>query len=515
MHTAESGSDRMGRAADAYTELIRCERETALLGSCGSLLSWDHQTYMPPKGAAHRAGQLGLLAALVHRQATAPRIGELLAAVEGSELVADPVSEAAVSAREIRRDYDRAVRLPEGLVRELAETTALAHDVWARAREAADFALFRPWLEKIVGLKRQQADALGYAALRYDALLEEYEPGETTARLLPLFAELKAALVPLVRAIGESGRAPDSSLLARDYPVEAQAAFGMAAATAIGFDFEAGRLDVTRHPFCCGIGPGDVRLTTRYNPRDFADAFFSIVHEAGHGLYDQGLDPAAFGTPLGSAVSLGIHESQSRLWENLVARSRPFWDYAFPRLQAAFPQALAGVSPTDFHRAVNHVRPSFIRVDADEVTYNLHILLRFELERALLAGELAVADLPAAWNEEFARLFGLTPPDDARGCLQDVHWSGGDFGYFPTYALGNLYAAQFFAQARAELGDLDGMFRRGEFLPLRDWLAAKIYRQGRRFRAQELVVAVTGRPLAAAPLLTHLRGKYGELYRLA
>jgi carboxypeptidase Taq len=504
----------MSRAADAYAELIRREKETALLASCESLLSWDHQTYMPPKGAGHRADQLGLLAAMVHRQATAPEIGDLLAAVEGSDLVADPASGMAVSVREIRRDYDRAVRLPEALVRELAEVTTLAHDVWVQARKAADFSLFRPALEKIVGLKRQEADALGYTTSRYDALLEDYEPGETTARLIPLFAELKAALVPLVGAIMDSGRAPDTSLLARDYPVAAQAAFGTAMAAAFGFDFEAGRLDVTAHPFCSGIGPGDTRLTTRYNPRDFGDAFFSIVHEAGHGLYDQGLDPAEFGTPLGSAVSLGIHESQSRLWENFVARSRPFWDHAFPRAQAAFPQALAGVSVTDFHRAVNEVRPSFIRVDADEVTYNLHILLRFELERALLAGDLAVAELPAAWDGEFKSLFGLTPPDDAQGCLQDVHWSGGGFGYFPTYTLGNLYAAQFFAQAQADLGDLDAMFRRGEFLPLRDWLAVKIHRQGKRFRAPELAVTVTGRPLSAAPLLAHLRKKYGELYRL-
>jgi carboxypeptidase Taq len=501
-------------AADAYAELIRRAKEVAVLASCAALLDWDHQTYMPPKGAAHRADQLGLLAALAHRHATAPEIGDCLAAVEAGDVLADAASPAAVNVREIRRAYDRAIRLPEPLVRELAETTARAHDVWVEARRRADFARFRPWLEKIVALKRQEAEALGYTTTPFDALLEDYEPGETAARLEPVFAELCEALVPLVAAIQATGRRPDASILRREYPLPAQERFGRTVAAAFGFDFEAGRLDVTAHPFCSGIGPGDVRLTTRYDPRDFGDAFFSIVHETGHGLYDQGLDPAHYGTPMGSSVSLGIHESQSRLWENFVARSRAFWAYAFPLAQEAFPEALAGVDVDALYWAVNEVRPSFIRVDADEATYNLHILLRFELERALLAGDLAVADLPAAWNERFVRLFGLTPPDDAQGCLQDVHWSSGGFGYFPTYTLGNLYAAQFMARAREELGDLDAAFSRGEFAPLRAWLAARIYRQGQRHRAADLAVAVTGRPLSAQPLLNHLRAKFEDLYRL-
>jgi carboxypeptidase Taq len=294
--------------------------------------------------------------------------------------------------------------------------------------------------------------------------------------------------------------------------VDHQAAFGRAVAAAIGFDFEAGRLDVTAHPFCSGIGPGDTRLTTRYNPRDFGDAFFSIMHEAGHGLYDQGLDPAHYGTPMGSAVSLGIHESQSRMWENLVGRSRAFWERFFPQARQAFPDALGEVDLEPFYFAINDCRPSFIRVDADEATYNLHILLRFELEQALISGDLPPADVPAAWNQSVQRYFDLTPPDDARGCLQDTHWSGGAIGYFPTYTLGNLYAAQFFAQARADLGDLDEQFRRGEFSPVKEWLTAKIHRQGQRYRAADLVVAVTGRPLSPGPFLDHLRGRYGPLY---
>ena len=269
---------------------------------------------------------------------------------------------------------------------------------------------------------------------------------------------------------------------------------------------------MTTHPFCSGIGPGDTRLTTRYNLHDFGDAFFSILHEVGHGLYDQGLDPEHYGTPMGEAVSLGIHESQSRLWENFVGRSRAFWEYWLPRARQVFPDALDGVGLDGFVFAINDVRPSLIRVDADEATYNLHILLRFELEQALLAGDLSVADLPAAWNERTARDLGSAPPDDAQGCLQDIHWSGGSFGYFPTYTLGNLYAAQFFARAQVELGDLEEQFRRGEFVPLKEWLNQKIHREGQRNRAVDLVAAVTGEPLNPAYLLRHLREKLGTLY---
>ncbi|HSB72677.1 MAG TPA: carboxypeptidase M32 [Candidatus Methylomirabilis sp.] len=503
----------MARAPEeAYAELIQRAKAVALLESCASLLHWDQQTYMPPKGSAHRAEQLALLAGMIHQQATAPEVGGLLATVEGSQVVREPDAPAAVNVRELRRTYDRATKLPRSLVEELARTCALAHEVWVEAREHSNFDLFRPWLEKVVALKRQEAEAVGYSEVPYDALLDDYEPGETTARLREMFAELRDELVELVGCIAASGRHPDLSILHREYPIERQEAFGRAAAAAIGFDFTAGRLDVTAHPFCSGIGPGDTRLTTRYNPRDFGDAFFSVMHEAGHGLYDQGLDPSGYGTPMGCAVSLGIHESQSRLWENFVGRSRAFWEHFFPRARQAFPGGLEDASLDVFHFAINDVRPSFIRVDADEATYNLHILLRFELEQALVAGDLKAADVPGAWNERFRRYLDLTPPDDARGCLQDIHWSGGGIGYFPTYTLGNLYAAQFFAQAQADLGDLSEQFRRGEFAPLREWLNIKIHRHGQRHRAADLVRAVTGRPLGPRPLLDHLRSKYAPLY---
>jgi carboxypeptidase Taq len=496
----------------AYEELIQRTRQARLLASCGELLGWDERTYMPRQGSAHRAEQMALLARLTHEMVTAPRIGELLAEVEGSPLVKDAESPLAVNVREVRRTYDRAVKLPKELVEELARTTTRAQQVWQEARAVSDFASFRPWLEKIVHLKRQEAEAIGYKESPYDALLDEYEPGATAAEIAKLFAELRDQLVPLIAAIVGSGKKPKRDILRREYPVDRQKVFSQAAAAAIGFDFTAGRLDETTHPFCSGIGPGDCRLTTRYNPRFFNEAFFGTLHEAGHGIYDQGLEPEHFGTPMGSAVSLGIHESQSRLWENQVGRGQPFWEHFFPRARQVFTEALHDVSLDDWLFAINDVQPSFIRVEADEATYNMHIILRFELEQALLRGDLKPAEMPGAWNEKFTAFFGLTPPDDRWGCLQDIHWSMGGLGYFPTYTLGNLYAAQFMEKARADLGDLDADFRRGEFGRLKNWLNEKIHRQGQRHRPQELCRKVTGKPLSPKPLMTYLRRKYGPLY---
>jgi len=455
---------------------------------------------------------MALLARLSHEMLTAPAVGELLAQIEDSPLVKDTDGAPAVNVREIRRRYDRAVKLPPELVEEIARVTTRAQQVWQEARAADDFAAFQPWLEKIVRLKRQEADAVGYAASPYDALLDEYEPGARAEEITRVFAALRRDLVPLVQAIMASDRLRRRDILERDYPVDRQQTFGQAAAAAIGFDFHSGRLDRTTHPFCSGIGPGDCRITTRYNARGFNEAFFGILHEAGHGIYDQGLDPDQFGTPLGTFASLGIHESQSRLWENQVGRSRPFWEHFFPRARQTFPEALAEVALEDFLLAINDVRPSFIRVEADEATYNMHIILRFELEQALVAGDLQPADVPAAWNEKFAQSFALTPPTHALGCLQDIHWSMGGIGYFPTYTLGNLYAAQFMQQARTDVGDVDADFRAGAFGRLKIWLNEKVHRPGQRFRAAELCRRVTGRPLSHQPLLEYLWGKYRPLY---
>ncbi len=498
---------------DAYRELLVELREIALLGSVASVLGWDERTQMPPKGAEQRANQSSLLAKLVHEQFTAARIGELIAAVESSDLVQDPQSDAAVNVRETRRSYDRATKLPTALVEELTRTAVLGQQAWGEAKQKSDYAMFRPWLGKTLELKRQEAACIGSASGDpYDALLDEFEPGETAAGIRKTFDSLRGPLVELVGQIVESGRKAPIEILERHYPAAAQETLAREAATAVGFDFSAGRLDVSLHPFCTGLGPGDTRMTTRYDERYFGDAIFGVLHETGHALYDQGLEAAHFGTPRGDAVSLGIHESQSRLWENLVGRSRSFWRFFLPRAKQAFPETLRDVDLDRWYFAINDVRPSLIRTESDEATYNLHIMLRFELEQALLKGDLTPEDLPAAWNARMKADLGLTPPDDARGCLQDIHWSGGAIGYFSTYTLGNLYAAQFFEQARIDLGDLDGQFAKGEFTPLLTWLRDKIHRHGKRFTASKLAQRITGKPLDAAPLLRHLRGKAIELY---
>jgi carboxypeptidase Taq len=500
-------------ANDAYVELIRRAKVLGVLNSCAAVLGWDHQTYMPRKGAALRGEQMAFLASLAHQKFTDPKIGELLATIESSELVRDPEADATANVRELRRGYDRATKLPQSLVEELARVTTEAQQVWEHAKKNNDYASFRPLLTRVVELKRQEADAVGFAEHRYNALIEEYEPGTTVAELKTLFAGLTAELSPLVKKIVASSKQPNRTLLEREFPVDRQKVFAEAAASAIGFDFAAGRLDTTAHPFCSGFGPGDCRITTRYNPRFFNEAFFGVLHETGHAMYEQGLPAEHFGTPLGAACSFGIHESQSRLWENQVGRGRAFWDHFYPRLQQTFPAALADVSADAFYFAINDVRPSLIRVEADEATYNLHIALRFELELALLSGDLTTAELPGAWNERFTALFGLEVPDDARGCLQDIHWSFGGIGYFPTYTLGNLYAAQFMDAARREFGEsLDADFRSGDYSRLKGWLHKHIHHHGQRYRAGELCRRVTGVPLSPKPFLSYLNEKFGNLY---
>jgi carboxypeptidase Taq len=504
-------------ALTAYNELIRLWHRQSLLASCSALLGWDEQTYMPKGGVEHRGRQMALLAGLHHDQVTDPRVGELLGVLQGPDIIADLEAPAAANVREIRRLHQRATRLPRSLVEEVAHTTSLAQQEWIAARQTADFGRFRPWLETIVALKRREAECLHDGDLQtplYDALLDEYEPGAQSRDLATLFDALRRELVPLTAAIAASPRRPDRSILHREFPVDRQRHFGEAVAVATGFDFRHGRLDTTAHPFCTGIGPGDCRITTRFDTHDFSEGFFGILHETGHGLYDQGLDPAHYGTPLGEAVSLGIHESQSRLWENVVGRSRPFWEFFFPLARQIFHESLYDVSLDDFHFAINHVEPSTNRVRADEVTYNLHVLIRFELEQALLSGDLPAADLPGAWNERYREYLGITPQNDAEGCLQDIHWSAGLIGYFPTYTLGNLFAAQLFAQANADLGDQGAAFRRGDFTGLLAWLRQKVHRIGHFYPAARLIEQATGAPPDHRPLVQALRDKYSALYDL-
>jgi len=498
---------------DAYGWLRQHSLETAHFSSLGHLLGWDQRTQIPPKGHPHRHAQFAMLAGWIHQRQTDPRLGERLAAVEGSELVRDPLSVEAVNVREWRRDYDRATKIPRDLAVALAQAAAEGETAWEQTRPRSDWQTFRPFLTRLVALKRQEAEALGFVDEPYDALLDDYEPGETAAALAPLLGELRDALIKLLAAVQGSSRLPDRAILHRHFPKADQERFARRAAAKIGYDFNAGRLDPTAHPFSTGIGPGDVRITTRYDEDCFSMAFFSVLHETGHALYDQGLPAEHWGAPRGQAVSLGIHESQSRMWENLVGRSLGFWKFFYPEAQKIFP-ALAGVSLEAFHLAVNEVRPDLIRTEADEITYNLHILLRFELERALVKGELQVAELPDAWNDKMRTFLGLTPPNHAQGVMQDVHWSAGHLGYFPTYTLGNLYAAQFFARAERDLGDLEAGFARGDFGALLGWLREKIHRQGNRYRPRELVKVVTGEDPNPDYLISYLTNKFGILYDL-
>jgi carboxypeptidase Taq len=469
---------------------------------------------MPPAAGDYRAEQMTFLTGLAHQKRTSPRLGELLGELAASGLMKEPHNDQAATIRELKRQYDKRIKLPQSLVEELTRASVLGQQAWVKARQDDDFATFAPHGEKLFHLKRQQAECLGYGEHPYDALLDDFEPDAKTADVANVLEQLRGELVPLVQAIIESGRKAPVEILHREYAAAAQEAFGKAAAAAIGFDFQRGRLDVTHHPFCSGMGPHDCRITTRYDERFFGTAFFGILHEAGHGIYDQGLRPDWFGLPPGNYLSLGIHESQSRMWENLVGRSRAFWQHFFPQLQGAFPAAVGDVKLDAFFWAINHVEPSLIRVEADEATYNLHIIIRFELEQALLSQDLAVGDLPGAWREKYQKYLGVEPAGDADGCLQDIHWSAALIGYFPTYSLGNLYASQFFEQADRDLGGLAGMFSRGEFDPLKNWLNQMIHHRGQCYTASELVQLVTGEPLSHAPLMRHLRGKLGPLYGL-
>ncbi|MBU0637347.1 MAG: carboxypeptidase M32 [Planctomycetes bacterium] len=496
-------------ASDTYEKFIQHVRELNTARAIAELLDWDQETYMPPCAAEQRGQQMALISGLAHEKLTSDEMGNLVVQLDEAGAADDPT--VATNVRELRREYDRAVKIPTTLVQEIAQTTSRARQTWLKARQEANFAHFAPQLARLLDLKRQVADLVGWDAERYDALIDEFEPQTRAAPVQELFDRLKAELVPLVAALQDAPRQPDTTLLERECPAGRQAAFNRRISAAMGFDFEAGRIDVSAHPFCISAGPLDVRITTRYNERYLPGALFGTMHETGHGLYEQGFDPQHTGTPMASSVSLGIHESQSRTWENLVGRSRPFWEHFFPALQAEFP-TLADVALDDWYFAINVVRPSFIRVEADEVTYGLHIMLRFDLERQMVAGQLAVDDIPDAWNTRFREYLGITPPNDAEGCLQDIHWSMGIFGYFLTYQLGNLYAAQFFQAARRGLPDLDEQLRRGELAPLREWLRENIHVHGKRYRAHELVHEVTGAELSHKPYIDYLHAKYKPLY---
>jgi carboxypeptidase Taq len=495
-------------------ELTRRFHEIQLLASLGDLAEWDEQTGMPPQAAEYRAEQLEWIAGEVHRRSTDKSILEMLDLLADSHLSDDPHSGWGANIRRLRTTLHKQAKVPQRLIEELAKLTALGQQVWSQARRDDNFPAFRPYLEKIVARKREYAETVGYAEVPYDALLDDYEPEALTREVASVLNALRDDLVPLVAEITESTQQVDDAIVMRHYPADIQARFARRAAEQIGFDFGAGRVDVSAHPFCTTLGPRDVRLTTRYDEHHFNEAFFGVLHEAGHGMYEQGLPAEFHGLPAGEHCSMGVHESQSRLWENFVGRGRPFWEYFFPLAQREFGTPLADVSLEQFHAAVNCVRPSLIRTDADEVTYNLHVLIRFELEQELIAGRLTVTDLRDAWATKYEQSLGVAVPNDANGVLQDIHWSGGMIGYFPTYTLGNVYAAQLFEAARRDLGDLDAMFRVGEFVPLLTWLREKVHQFGQCYPATQLIERATGEALSHKPLVRYLRDKYSPPYGL-
>jgi carboxypeptidase Taq len=501
--------------SNAYEELITRIREVGILSSTGGLLSWDQETHMPPGGVEHRSKQMSQIAKLAHQWGTDPRIGELIAECEADkELTSDPSSDAGANLRELRKRYDRATKLPDDLVAERAQTRAIATHHWQEARQKADFDLFHPWLEKNIALARRTAECYGWADGEepWDALAEGYESGMRAKGVEEVFTPLRDQLQALIADLVAGPKTPSSEFAKVKLPIDAQKAFVRDVIDAMGFDFSRGRIDDSTHPFCGGTCVDDVRLTNRFRDDGLVDSLGGGMHEAGHGLYEQGLPAEHDLTPLGSAVSLGIHESQSRMWENFVGRSEAFWRWAHPRVQETFGSAVAHLSGRDMYEAMNQVEPSFIRVEADEATYNLHIMVRFELERVLMNGELDAKDLPLEWNRRYKEYLGVDVSNDALGCLQDIHWSGGSFGYFPTYTLGNLYAAQIFEKVLDDIPTLYDSFAKGDFSPLKTWLNENIHTHGSRYEAAELCERATSEPLSAEPLLRHLEGKLRPLY---
>ncbi|MBI4559989.1 MAG: carboxypeptidase M32 [Candidatus Hydrogenedentes bacterium] len=492
---------------------LRCRLgEIADVSAAISLLRWDQETYMPPKAASGRGQQLATLSAIGHRLLTAPELGRILHELNDSSDQLDADDAKLVS--ETLYDVTRAAKLPESFVKEFEETSSQAYEAWVTARKESQFAVFQPHLEKIVGLVRQKADYLGYADSPYDALVEDFERGMTASELHRLFTELAPRLSALVARIVAKPEGDDPEWLKGNWEESARWDMSVRVLRDMGYNFAAGRQDRSVHPFTMEMGLEDVRVTTRLSPDRLFDGLTASLHEGGHALYDQGFQEKDRRTTLAAGPSLGIHESQSRLWENMIGRSLPFWNYYTPMLREHFPSQLAGVEAEDVYRALNRVHPSLIRVEADECTYNLHIIVRFEIERALIEGQAKVSEIPEFWNAKITEYLGLAVPDDARGCLQDIHWSHGAVGYFPTYALGNLYAAQLFEAILRDIPDLWSHVEHGDFRPLLSWLRTHIHQYGRRKTAGELVRDASGQTPSNEPFLTYLTGKYGELYGL-
>ena len=480
-------------------------RELSALEQVSSLLGWDQRTYMPAGASLDRALQNAIIAGIVHERLTSPRMGNLINVLKKRELSQD----GAVILRETERKWKRASSIPASLVKEISKTGALGMEAWARARKNSDYMIMAPWLKKMIDLKIREAECVGYEDNPYDALLDDYEPGLKTKDVETLFRRLTGKLTHIARKVLDKP-APKSAIPAGRYPLEDQRMFLNSLATTMGFDLNHGRIDTSAHPFTTGCCR-DIRITFRYRETSPIFAIFPTIHEVGHALYEQGFQEKYFRTPLAEAVSMGFHESQSRLWENMVGRSLPFWTYYYPHMQQAFPK-FKKVPLEAWYREINRVGPSFIRTEADELTYNLHIALRFEAEAAIFSGKVKTKEIPQFWNERFEKYLGLEVPDDAHGCLQDIHWSGGEFGYFPSYTLGNLYAAQLWEAARRQVSEIEGRIATGDLAVLRNWLRMNVHRHGKRYGSAELIKRVTGNEISEECFIRYVMEKYSRLY---
>lgn len=497
-----------------FVELKNRLNEIADLTKVGAVLSWDQQTMMAPKGAAIRAEQMATLGKIAHEKFTSDEIGKLLEDLRDYEASLPYDSDEASLIRVARQDYQKQKAVPTELRAEMTRTAAIARMAWIEARKQSDFKIFLPHLEKNVELKRKYVECFAPYDHVYDPLLDDFERGMKTAEVKTIFEALKKDLIPLIAQIRERVDMVSDACLHGHFPIEKQREFALTILERFGFRSDSWRLDPTVHPFASNSGIGDIRITTRYYEDFINPSLFGAMHECGHGLYENGVDPALERTLLARGASSSLHESQSRMWENLVGRSRAFWKFFYPKLQAAFPAQFQNVELETFYRAINRVHPSFIRVEADEATYGLHIIIRFELEQEIMEGTLALKDVPEAWNARMKQYLGVDVPNDAQGCLQDIHWSGGMFGYFPTYQLGNIVAAQIWEKVLADIPDLYAQFERGEFMPLREWLREKLHRHGRKFTPKETIQRVVGGPIDVAPYIRYLKSKFGEIYNL-
>lgn len=476
------------------------------------VLHWDLRTGAPRKGMASRSEVIGMLSTQLFNMTTAPQMEQFIATLSEPDCYAELSAIDQKLVDECRKEYERSIKIPADLHEQYVILTSQSESLWEEAKEKSDFAMLQPMLEKIVAFNKQFIELWGVKTTPYDTLLDMYEPDTTVAEIDQLFGQLREQLVPLVQRIAQEGAAIDASFLQQPFDEARQRQLSEDMLEQIGFDFQAGRLDLSAHPFAIGLNPNDVRITTNFIPNDFSFSLFSSLHEGGHALYEQNISPDLAGTLLSTGVSMGIHESQSRLWENMIGRSRPFWERYLSMLQRYFPEQLGGVQVEPFYRAINEVKPSLIRIEADELTYNLHIMIRYELEKALFNGDLEVKDLPEAWNAKYRDTLGIVPSNDKEGVLQDVHWAAGLFGYFPSYALGNMYAAQMMNAMQRDLPNMDELIGKGELLPIKSWLAEHVHRHGKMLTPKEIIQNSTGEALNSAYLIAYFQEKFNDIY---